>query len=82
MYPSFEFGARWLRSMHSRFSVSEKICPPKWPLNQGNLHELTLRLKIVRYPGIEVGTELYVNDRPMWSIDKSPFTDRFKPEVK
>ena len=25
------------------------------PLNQGNLHELKLRLKIVRYPGIEVG---------------------------
>ena len=24
------------------------------PLNQGNLHELKLRLKIVRYPGIEV----------------------------
>ena len=57
MYPSFELGVSLLRSVHPRFSVSEKICPPKWApaLNQGNLHELKLRLKIVRYPGIEVG---------------------------
>ena len=26
------------------------------PVNQGNLHELKLRLKIVRYPGFELGT--------------------------
>ena len=29
MYPSFEFGVSLLRSVHPRFSVSEKICPPK-----------------------------------------------------
>ena len=27
--PSFEFGVSLLRSVHSRFSVSENICPPK-----------------------------------------------------
>ena len=55
MYPSFEFGVSLLRSVHPRFSVSEKYAHQNEPLNQGNLHELKLRLKIVRYPGIEVG---------------------------
>ena len=55
MYPSFVFGARRLRSVHPRFSVSEKICPPNDPLNHGNLHELKLRLKIVRTLGSRLG---------------------------
>ena len=53
MYPSFEFGVRRLLSVRPRFS--EKYAHQNDPLNQGNLHELKLRLKIVRYPGIEVG---------------------------
>ena len=37
------------------FRFPEKYAHKNDPLNQGNLHELKLRLKIVRYPGIEVG---------------------------
>ena len=37
------------------FRFPEKYTHQNDPLNQGNLHELKLRLKIVRYPGIEVG---------------------------
>ena len=58
MYPSFEFGISLLRSVYPRFSVSKKYAHQNEPLNQGNLHELKLRLKIVRYPGIEVDSEL------------------------
>ena len=36
------------------FRFPEKYAHENDPLNQGNLHELKLRLKIVRYPGIEV----------------------------
>ena len=36
------------------FQFPEKYAHQKDPLNQGNLHELKLRLKIIRYPGIEV----------------------------
>ena len=54
MYPSFEFGARRLCSLHPRFSVPRKYAHQNDPLNQGNLHELKLRLKIVRYLEIEV----------------------------
>ena len=58
MYPSFEFGARRLRSVHPRCTLGfwflKKYAHQNYPLNQGNLHELKLRLKIVRYPGIEV----------------------------
>ena len=37
------------------FRFPKKFAHQNDPLNQGNLHELKLRLKIVRYPGIEVG---------------------------
>ena len=37
------------------FRFPKKYAHQNDPLNQGNLHELKLRLKIVRYPGIEVG---------------------------
>ena len=37
------------------FRYPKKYAHQNEPLNQGNLHELKLRLKIVRYPGIEVG---------------------------
>ena len=37
------------------FWVSEKYAQQNDPLNQGNLHKVKLRLKIVRYTGIEVG---------------------------
>ena len=36
------------------FRFPEKYAHQNDPLNQGYLHELKLRLKIVRYPGIEV----------------------------
>ena len=36
------------------FRFPKKYAHQNDPLNQGNLHELKLRLKIVRYPGIEV----------------------------
>ena len=36
------------------FLFAEKYAHQNDPLNQGNLQELKLRLKIVRYPGIEV----------------------------
>ena len=36
------------------FRFPKKYAHQNEPLNQGNLHELKLRLKIVRYPGIEV----------------------------
>ena len=36
------------------FRFPEKYAHQNDPLNQGNLNELKLRLKIVRYPGIEV----------------------------
>ena len=41
------------------FRFPEKYAHQNDPLNQGNLHELKLRLKIVRYPGIEVGVDSY-----------------------
>ena len=37
------------------FRFPEKYAHQNDPLNQGNLHDLKLRLKVVRYPGIEVG---------------------------
>ena len=37
------------------FRFPEKYAHQNDPLNQGNLNELKLRLKIVRYPEIEVG---------------------------
>ena len=37
------------------FRFPKKYAHQNEPLNQGDLHELKLRLKIVRYPGIEVG---------------------------
>ena len=39
------------------FRFPEKYAHQNDPLNQGNLQELKLRWKIVRYPGIEVATE-------------------------
>ena len=36
------------------FRFPKKYAHQNYPLNQGSLHELKLRLKIVRYPGIEV----------------------------
>ena len=36
------------------FRFPKKYAHQNDPLNQGNPHELKLRLKIVRYPGIEV----------------------------
>ena len=36
------------------FRFPEKYAHQNDPLNQGNLHELKLRLKIVKYPGIGV----------------------------
>ena len=36
----------------------KKYAHQNGPLNQGNLHELKLRLKIVRYPGIEVASNV------------------------
>ena len=57
MYPSFDFGVRRLLSVHPRFP--KKYAHQNDPLNQGNLHELKLRLKIVGYPGIEVADSLY-----------------------
>ena len=60
-YPS---GFRCIRVLNSAFvgcsrcalgfRFPEKYAHQNDPLNQGNLHELKLRLKIVRYPGIEV----------------------------
>ena len=41
------------------FRFPKKYTHQNDPLNQGNLHELKLRLKIVRYPGIEVGLKLF-----------------------
>ena len=38
------------------FRFPKKYAHQNDPLNQGNLHELKLRLKIVRYPGIEVAS--------------------------
>ena len=42
-----------------RFRFPKQYAHQNDPLNQGNLHELKLRLKIVRYPGIEVGGLLH-----------------------
>ena len=49
--------------MHPRIFVSEKYAHPNNPLNQGNLHELKLRLKIVTCSGIEVGPDVLMNGR-------------------
>ena len=59
------------------FRFPKKYAHQNDPLNQGNLHELKLRLKIVRYPGIEVGTTL------AQSSDSSILIGRqfFKPNV-
>ena len=52
--PSFEFGVGRLLPASPRLSVFEKYAQGNHPLNQGNLQELKLRLKITRYHGIEV----------------------------
>ena len=43
------------------FWFPKKYAHQNDPLNQGNLHELKLRLKIVRYPGIEVALYSLLN---------------------
>ena len=50
------------------FRFPKKYAHQNDPLNQGNLHELKLRLKIVRYPGIEVGLAGDSGKKPAHSI--------------
>ena len=62
--PDFKFHrhAFWIRRSSAApgvpilngFRFSVKYAKQNHHLNEGNLHELKLRLKIVRYPGIEV----------------------------
>ena len=54
MYPSFEAALVGCARCTLGFRFPKKYANQNDPLNQGNLHELKLRLKIVRYPGIEV----------------------------
>ena len=64
MYPSFEFTLVGCARCTLGFRFPKKYAHQNDPLNQGNLHELKLRLKIVRYPGIEVALN------PLTQFDK------------
>ena len=69
------------------FRFPKKYAQQNEPLNQGNLHELKLRLKIVRYPGIEVGEVLAIfiyGGVPMKGQIQTPkygFTVKFAPKT-
>ena len=56
------------------FQPPKKYAQENHPLNQGKSHELKLRLKIVRYPGIEVGHYVLVSKDFMLYFISTPLS--------